>query len=341
MEPFAFAEVVLAAGRPGTLTYRVPPEWAGQLRRGQLVQVPFGKGQRPGLVVAAYPPGSDPHPGAAASQDIARILSQEPLVGEREIELAYWLSDRYLAPLGRCLWLFVPRGSLARRDWYVRLKDAEASGETLFEHQLLGQLRENGPLWGRQLSGRLKGMPWRQAMHGLAARGAVDAELRARPPTRRRTAEWLALGEAPDEAPPLGYPAKKADLLDVIQEAGEAGLPLAEALAAAHTTRRTLHRLAKESLVRVEKAPDGDGEAGAAERVYLTASPETAAARAREWRRDAGQREILGWLQEARGPALAGRTAGARRSGGRPAEVVGGRADRQRPCATGGPPGEH
>ena len=302
MDPPAFAEVVLATARPGTLIYRVPPGWAAQLRRGQLVQVPFGKGQRPGLVVATYPPGADPNPGAQASQDIARMLSQEPLVGEREIELAYWLSDRYLAPLGRCLWLFVPRGSLARRDWYVRLQDAEAVGETLFEHQLLGQLRARGPLWGRQLSGRLKGMPWRQAMHSLAARGAVDAELRVRPLSGRRTAEWLALGEAPDGAPPLGYPSKKADLLDVIHVAGEAGLPLAAALAAAHTTRRTLHRLVKESLLRVAKAPDGDG--GADERVYLSASPEAAAARAREWRRDGGQRDILQWLQQADGPLL-------------------------------------
>ena len=305
MEPPAFAEVVVATGRAGTLIYSVPPQWAAQLRRGQLVQVPFGKGQRPGLVVAVHPTGVDPNPRATPAPALAQILSPEPVVGEREIELAQWLSDRYLAPLGRCLWLFVPRGSLARRDWFIQLKEEAATGETLFEHQLLEALRQSGPLWGRQLHSRMKGMPWRQAMHGLAARGAVDAALRARPKRKRRTAEWLALGEVAADAPPLGRPAKSADLLDVIRAAGEEGLPLAGALAAAQTSRSTLRRLEKESLVRVAaaseaSAPDAKGKGE--RRVQLAVAPEVAVARAGEWRRDGGQRAILQWLREAGGP---------------------------------------
>ena len=171
METPAFAEVVVASARTGTLTYGILPSLAGQLRRGQLVQVPLGKSQRAGLVVATHSHSEQQDPRA-----LARILSPAPVVGEREIELAYWLSERYLAPLGRCLWLFVPRGSLAGRDWHVQLRDEAAVGETLFEHQLLAQLRRRGALWGRQLGASMRGMPWRQAMEALAARGVVTAE---------------------------------------------------------------------------------------------------------------------------------------------------------------------
>lgn len=300
MESLAFAEVVVATGRAGTLTYSIPPQWEEQLRQGQMVQVPFGKGQRPGLVVALHPPGAVPDSGAQPTLALAQILTQEPLVGEHEIDLAHWLSDRYLAPLGRCLWLFVPRGSLGRRDWFVQLKDETATGETLFEHQLLDHLRQSGPLWGGQLRVRLKGMPWRQAMHDLAARGAVEAALRGRPKSKRRAAEWLTLGEAAADVRPLGYPSKKADLLDVIRAAGEEGLPLVAALAAAQSSRSTLSGLEKEVWVRVTTAADVEGKRE--RRVHLAVAPEDAEAQAREWRRDGGQRSILAWLRETDAP---------------------------------------
>ena len=303
METPAFAEVVVATGRPGTLTYGIPPALAGQLQRGQLVQVPLGKSQRPALVVAVYSRSEQPDPRsfltaakcphALPTRPLARILNPEPVVGEREIELAHWLSERYLAPFGRCLWLFVPRGSLAGRDWHVQLLDEGTVGETLFEHQLLAQLRRRGALWGRQLSASMRGMPWRQAMEALAARGVVTAELRLRPPTKRRGAEWFALGEEKSTAAPLGHPSKRADLLAVIRAAGEEGMPLAAALAAAQTTRATMRVLAKASLIRSEGVDD-------AERVRLAVSSEEAETQEREWRRDDGQRVILAWLAEAK-----------------------------------------
>ena len=70
METPAFAEVVVATARAGTLTYRTPPSLAGQLRRGQLVQVPFGKSQRPGLVIATHS-----HSEQQDLRALARILS--------------------------------------------------------------------------------------------------------------------------------------------------------------------------------------------------------------------------------------------------------------------------
>ena len=160
METPAFAEVVVATARTDTLTYGIPPSLAGQLRRGQLVQVPLGKSQRAGLVVATHSHSEQQDPRA-----LARILSLAPVVGEREIELAYWLSERYLAPLGRCLWLFVPRGSLAGRDWHVQLRDEAAVGETLFEHQLLrncgGEGRSGDGSWAPACGGCPGGRRWK------------------------------------------------------------------------------------------------------------------------------------------------------------------------------------
>ncbi len=227
METPEFAEVAIPSIRAGTLTYAIPAPLLGQVRCGQLVQVPLHQGQRSALVVATHNRSE-----VSAPRPLEAILQSEPLIGEREIDLAYWLSERYLAPLGRCLWLFLPRGSLAGRDWWVCLLDEGARGETLFEHQLLNWLRQRGPLWGRQLSGRMPGMPWRKALKDLAARGLVRAEMRLRPPPQRRSAEILQWVAAPA-------------LLAAVAAAGTRGLSLmaipgngAKALALAGLIRR-------------------------------------------------------------------------------------------------------
>src|SRR5688572_19818047 len=102
------AEVVFAEQPHGPFDYSVPPGLAGQLRAGQRVRVPLGKGNRP---VIGYCIGVKMRPGSTRPlKPIARVVDVEPLLSAPMLRLAAWMSDYYLCPLGQVLQAIVPAG---------------------------------------------------------------------------------------------------------------------------------------------------------------------------------------------------------------------------------------
>ena len=104
-----FAEVAVLSGSPqrGTFTYAVPDDLP--LRRGMAVSVPWRSRWAVGVVleIADRSEVAEPRP-------IARILDAEPLLSQRQLDLAAWIAERYLAPIGACLALFLPPGAPSR-----------------------------------------------------------------------------------------------------------------------------------------------------------------------------------------------------------------------------------
>jgi primosomal protein N' (replication factor Y) len=88
-----------------SFSYAVPEDLRGQIALGQLVEVPFRSGTLQGVVV-----GLGDAPPDVAPRPLAAILDPAPVLTPAQITLARWLSDRYLAPLGDCVWLFLPPG---------------------------------------------------------------------------------------------------------------------------------------------------------------------------------------------------------------------------------------
>ncbi len=89
-----------------TFHYAVPAHLHGTLQPGHLVWVPFGRQQLQGVVLALAvqpPPGVDPRP-------IDGLVMPEPVCTPAQLELATWLSHRYLAPILDCLLLMLPPG---------------------------------------------------------------------------------------------------------------------------------------------------------------------------------------------------------------------------------------
>jgi primosomal protein N' (replication factor Y) len=102
------ASVVFPEPPHGPLDYEVPPALAGRLAAGQRVEVPLGKQNalRVGCCVAV---------GAQATQGrplkkVRRVLDAQPLLSPTMLELAAWVADYYLCPLGQVLWAMVPAG---------------------------------------------------------------------------------------------------------------------------------------------------------------------------------------------------------------------------------------
>jgi len=94
---------------PDGLTYLIPPH-LGDLRPGEHVLVPLGRGNRPtrGLVVRRQPLAADAGLDPAKLKSILdRDLQPMPLPGEL-LELGRWISSYYCCPLGMTLAGIVP-----------------------------------------------------------------------------------------------------------------------------------------------------------------------------------------------------------------------------------------
>ncbi|MCY3733264.1 MAG: primosomal protein N' [Chloroflexi bacterium] len=104
-----YAEVAVLNGSPqhGSFTYAVPEGMA--LRRGMSVVVPWRTQWCAGIVIEVTDESEIAEP-----RPIDCVLDPEPVVTTRQLELASWISDRYLAPIAQCAVLFLPPGTPAR-----------------------------------------------------------------------------------------------------------------------------------------------------------------------------------------------------------------------------------
>ena len=259
--PRRFAEVALNAPLPDTFTWHVPPDLLNQVRPGQLVRVRFGTSLQPGLLVELND-SSD----IAGTKPLEALLDPEPLLDARQIALARWISRRFRMPFGPCLWLFLPPGMGSRRGLRVSLveepQNPEAADADALTTQLLGLLRRRGPLTSAQIAGALPKSDWRAKVRELETAGLLRSEPALLPPPRPQQLRTASLAVAPADVeslkPRLGRRSRRADLLQVVADAGSAGLPLQEALSRSGTDRATLRRAGREGLLRTVAAEDGE-----------------------------------------------------------------------------------
>jgi len=89
-----YAEVAVSSplAQPRTFCYAIPPDMFVSV--GQAVWVPFGPRMVQGLVFAV----SD-EPAVEETREIAELIDPRPMLSPHQVELARWLSERYLSPL--------------------------------------------------------------------------------------------------------------------------------------------------------------------------------------------------------------------------------------------------
>jgi primosomal protein N' (replication factor Y) len=107
------------------MTYRVPVGWP-EVPRGSRVEAPFGKRRVTGVVVHA---DSRPKEGLRL-KSLTALLDEEALVTERLLELAVWVAEYYIGPIGQATRLVAPPGGVRASRRLVRLSGA-ATGEDL------------------------------------------------------------------------------------------------------------------------------------------------------------------------------------------------------------------
>jgi primosomal protein N' (replication factor Y) (superfamily II helicase) len=113
-----YCEVALPIPLDRTFTYTVN---AGtMLQRGARVIVPFRNEKLVGVVMELHSKA----PTDFEAKPIETVLDEEPLLSEHLLELAAWMAQYYLAPLGEVLRGMLPLTAEVRRTVYYRITDA-------------------------------------------------------------------------------------------------------------------------------------------------------------------------------------------------------------------------
>ena len=113
----AYCEVALPVPLDRVFTYAVRE---GQLpQRGARVIAPFRNEKLIGVVTAL----SGEAPADFEARYLETVLDEEPLLSDRLLELAEWMAQYYLAPLGEVLRGMLPLMAEVRRTVYYRITD--------------------------------------------------------------------------------------------------------------------------------------------------------------------------------------------------------------------------
>ena len=170
-----FAQV--AVNVPGVLDYfdyRIPEQLIGALDAGWLVEVPFGSQMVQGVVLHLKASSDVPE-----TRLIENVLEDAPVVTDRQIALAEWLSGHYFSSLSSYLFAMLPPGLGQRADTLYRINPVVPQAEqplSPLQRRILVQLTEKGPLRGRQLDTAFRQVDWRASARTLVRRGYLNTQ---------------------------------------------------------------------------------------------------------------------------------------------------------------------
>ncbi|GIK56425.1 MAG: primosomal protein N' [Chloroflexi bacterium] len=252
-----FAELVINIEAPleSTFHYHVPRDLQRMLRVGHLVEVEFGQRLAQGVIIAF-----DDTAPVEETKPIIALIDPEPVLYWWQIELAQWLSQRYLSPLNSCLRLMLPPGLTRWADTTVAMNPYwDGHGRlTDLQAKIIEIVREKGDMRGRQLQQALRKQgekgDWQIAVNQLARRDILRKATILDPPRIRpktiRTAELIAAPERwHQRVTTLGRANKQADVLAYLLQSDDP-LPAETAvLTATNTTEKQLQELAAAGLI--------------------------------------------------------------------------------------------
>ncbi len=290
-------------------TYHIPDELAGRLAPGSLVRVEFGVAMQPAVVLAFCDKTDIP-----STKPIIELLDPAPLLSEAYLDLARWLSESCLAPIGACIWLMAPPGFTGLSDRLYRflrdelaadqpqqliLPGADHKADLPLPRLLLDYLRKKGDKRLRQLKGAFPKQPVESTLEELESAGMIASEAVLAPPSARpKTVKRLYPNYAPEDIAEvvgkLGKSVKHADLLTLLAERDEDAMGVRDALRAVGARNRApLNRLINEGLVFVEKTERGEQDL-----IILEAAPERVEKALGIWRGAAFMGRVLRELIE-------------------------------------------
>lgn len=184
----------VAVGRPvrGEFDYRVPPELQGQLRPGQRVLVPFGRGKALGFYLGA---SSRPVPAGVRLKEIVQSLETTPALPEELLPLLRFAAEHYRYPLGEVIRGALPPGlATAEEERPVAPEVVEVAVATPSASEPgVGQTLSRAPAQGAALNYLL----------AVGGRAPMDELVRAIPGARRPLGALVERGLVRIEREPI------------------------------------------------------------------------------------------------------------------------------------------
>jgi primosomal protein N' (replication factor Y) (superfamily II helicase) len=277
--PARYCEVALPVPLRSTFTYAVPVSLNGEPLVGRRVVVPFGRRAMTGVALAE----SDRPPDVPRIREIAEVMDSLPALPPKLIELGYWISRYYLAPIGEAFRAMLPPEIELRHDREYSLTDsgraylrdlASAAELTDLERIERATLQNVDDSTTRSRRKRLN----ESVAEVLVRRGHLAARevLRHRKTRTQQIVAWRSIGPAVPVAqtvlsvlprPPLSQQQLQARKDEPVESrireiltATRGPLPLAHLLEKAKLTRAAVKRLEDAGLIEIWEEPITPGE---------------------------------------------------------------------------------
>ncbi|HEV2854229.1 MAG TPA: primosomal protein N' [Thermoanaerobaculia bacterium] len=245
--PDLLAAVALPVPLPDPLTYEVPAAWAPQAVPGVRARVMMGKRRLVGVIVAVH---AD-RPEGVNLRPIVEILDREPVLPADLLDLARFMADYYMAPLGEVIRSMLPSDLPPWGDRKVWLTDAGAMAlpRTEAETAVLNALREGGRMTVAELQSRVGLQDLDTVLANLAEGGRIGSEAHRARSSRYVNAVELAPG---DVAARLAAAGRSVAGRQVIEYLAAIGRPAttAEVAAAVECTPAVIRRLVSLGILR-------------------------------------------------------------------------------------------
>ncbi|HEX4322093.1 MAG TPA: primosomal protein N' [Acidobacteriaceae bacterium] len=261
-----YCEVALPVPLDSTFTYLAGSGM--DVQRGARVIVPFRNEKMVGVAIEIH--GNAPQDFEA--KPIEAVLDEEPLLSAHLLELAAWIAQYYLAPLGEVLRGMLPLNAEVRRTVYYRIanagRDALAGsfdGQTQalkksrnklsaedqdIEHKVLTRLTDGEPLKLSTLrTATAASLP---LLASMVRKKWIVRETTAAERDARRMERFAVL--VPDSRLPALTAKQQAILAELAACDGQIAL---SALREKGTSPSSLETLVKRGLVRIDERPAG------------------------------------------------------------------------------------
>ena len=169
MDKKSYARVAVnVPGVSDLFDYHIPPELTAEVVRGCLIEAPFGAQQVQGVVTDLIE-----RPAVDRTKPLSSILDKEAVLTSVQLDLAFWLAERYFNPLPAVITSMLPPGLSQTTDtlYTLNLPDGfDLSELTELQQRIVRRIQEHGALRGRQLDAAFRHVNWRRSVNALLRR---------------------------------------------------------------------------------------------------------------------------------------------------------------------------
>lgn len=244
----AFAEIAVPLPLPGPLTYEIPDAWVPLAAPGVRARVLIGRRRLTGLILQVH----ENQPEDINLRPIEEILDREPVVPDDLLELARFIADYYMAPIGEVVRSMLPSDLPPWGDRKVWLTDAGALAmpRSPSEAAVIAALREGGRMTLAELQSRVGSLPDLDAtVAALSEGGRIHSEEHRARSARYVNAVELAPGEISGHLAKAGRSAAGKAVIEYLAAIGRPATT-AEVTAAVECTPAVVRRLVSLGVLR-------------------------------------------------------------------------------------------